>query len=131
MLVGHNTHSNSFLSSDSIKNLKLWINTLSEGCVPDVTFLICLSRNFSFTPLSYLPALPFNSMDRHPKMIYLYPASQLPLDAYGRFHVNPKHLVQVSHLSSLCSQQIERRRGRRQRQAPPESNSSQLSYKTL
>lgn len=66
MLVGHNTDSNSLLSSDSIKNLKLWINALSESCAPDVTFITSIFRTFYFTPLSYLSALPFNSMDRHP-----------------------------------------------------------------
>lgn len=36
MFVGHNTYNNSLLSSNSIRNLKLWINTLSVSCMPDI-----------------------------------------------------------------------------------------------
>lgn len=81
MFVGQNTHRNSLLNSDSNQNLTQWINALSGSCVPDGIFIISIFRNFSFTPLRYLPVHPFSSMDRHPQMmIYLYPASQLPLD---------------------------------------------------
>lgn len=51
MFVGHNTHSNSLLSFDSIRNSKLWINALNENCVPDVILMLYPFSETFFYPI--------------------------------------------------------------------------------